>query len=502
MREILKSADMKECDRYTIERIGIPSLVLMERASLSVVDEIEKDYKDTEISAIIFAGTGNNGGDGIAVGRILLEKGAKVKLVLTGNREKCSTETKRQLEIAEKSGLYAEKNSDYEKDEYNVVVDALFGIGISRTVEGEFRQAIETINNLKQKAKVYAVDIPSGIHTDTGEKLGVAVLADKTITFQYAKPGLYMQEGRKHAGEVIVKEIGISKRFLEETQVKPYMFAYERGDLQKIPKRDVNGNKGTFGRVLIIAGSKNMAGAAYFSADAAYRTGCGLVEVLTPEENRIIIQQKIPEAVLTTYSEKAFSKEMVKKSMEKADVIVIGPGLGTSKQAEELVEYVIKESRKPCVADADALNILAEHLEWLEAGKAECILTPHIKELSRLCKEEVSVLKKDCMSVALEFSGKYDCIVVAKDARTMTVEKKREKCCINLSGCNGMAAAGSGDVLTGIIGGLLAQKMESYEAAAMGVYVHGLAGEMAEKELGNYSMKASDIINNIHKIIS
>lgn len=502
MREILNGFEMKECDRYTIEKIGIPSLVLMERAALSVVEEIEKDYYNTDISAIIFSGTGNNGGDGIAIGRILWEKGVKVKLVVIGNMEKCSKETKSQLAIAEKSGLQIEKNSDYVKDEYNVVVDALFGIGISRTVEGIYGQAIEAINNLKQKAKVYAVDIPSGIHTDTGEKMGVAVLADKTITFQYAKSGLYLQDGREHAGEVIVKDIGISKQFLKEIKREPYIFLYERRDLEKIPKRNENGNKGTFGRVLIIAGSKNMAGAAFLSADAAYRTGCGLVEVFTPEENRIIIQEKIPEAVLTTYDKDDFLKEMVKKSMERADVIIVGPGLGNSKQAEELVEYVIKESEKPCVVDADALNILAEHLEWLEEKKSKCILTPHLKELSRLCKKEVNLLKKDCMTVALAFSGKYDCVVAAKDARTITAEKKRQRCCINVSGCNGMATAGSGDVLTGIIGGLLAQKMESYEAASMGVYVHGLAGEMAEKDLGSYSMKASDIINNIHKIIN
>ena len=502
MREILGSSDMKECDQYTIGKIGIPSLVLMERAALSVVEEIEKDYNNIDISAIIFAGIGNNGGDGIAIGRILWEKGMKVKVVVIGNMEKCSKETKSQLEIAEKLGLQIEKNSDYKKGEYNVVVDALFGIGISRTVEGVFGQAIEAINSLKQKARVYAVDIPSGIHTDTGEKMGVAVLADKTITFQYEKSGLYLQDGRKHAGEVIVKDIGISKQFLKEKMREPYIFMYERRDLEKIPKRNDSGNKGTFGRVLIIAGSKNMAGAAFFSADAAYRTGCGLVEVFTPEENRIIIQEKIPEAVLTTYDKKDFLKKMVRKSMEKADVIIMGPGLGTSKQAEELVEYVIKESEKPCVVDADALNILAEHLDWLEQKKAECILTPHLKELSRLCKKEVNLLKKECMTVTLAFSEKYDCVVVAKDARTITVEKKKQKCCINVSGCNGMATAGSGDVLTGIIGGLLAQKMRSYEAASMGVYVHGLAGEMAEKDLGNYSMKASDIINNIHKIIN
>ena len=474
----------------------------MERAALSVVEEIEKDYKVAEISAIIFAGTGNNGGDGIAIGRILWEKGAKVKLVLTGNIKKCSQETQKQIEIAEKSGLKLEKNSDYKKDEYNVVVDALFGIGISRNVEGEFRQAIEIMNNLKERASIYAVDIPSGVHTDTGEILGMAVWADKTITFQYAKPGLYLQEGRKYAGEVIVKDIGISRQFLEKNLVKPYIFSYEDTDLEKIPKRNENGNKGTFGRVLVIAGSKNMAGAAFLSADAAYATGCGLVEVFTPEENRIIIQQKIPEAVLTTYRESDFSTKMVKESIKKADIIIMGPGLGKSRQAEEIVEYVIKNSQKPCVVDADALNILAEHLEWLEEKRAECILTPHMKELSRLCKKEVTILKKDCISVALEFSGKYDCIVVAKDARTVILEKKTERCSINLSGCNGMATAGSGDVLTGIIGGLLAQKMGSYEAACMGVFVHGLAGEKARETMGNYSMKASHIISNIHKIIN
>lgn len=504
MRELLDSSQMKACDRYTIEEIGIPSLVLMERAALAVVQEILKDYIPEEITAIIFAGTGNNGGDGIAIGRILKECGAKVKIVTAGNLEKCSVEMKQQMAIAENMGICINKYDDSLKGEYNVIVDALFGIGLSRQVQGIFQSAIQWINQKKTEGKmisVYAVDIPSGIHADTGEMLGCAVQADKTITFQYGKPGLHLGTGRIYTGKVVVTNIGISSQPIDQNKIQPELFCYEPEDIKRLPLRAENGHKGTFGKVLVIAGSKNMAGAAVFSAESAYRTGCGLVEVFTVEENRVIVQERIPEAVLTTYENIPDSLEKLKYSIEKADVIVLGPGLSLSKQAEKLVEYTMANAKPPCVVDADAINILAQHPEWLKSRITPCILTPHMKELARLSGREVSEVKRTHIASAKEIAEHYDCIVVAKDARTIVVGKQEKKCYLNLSGCSGMATGGSGDVLTGIIAGLLAQKMPLYEAACLGVYIHGLTGEVAQKELGGYSMTARDLIGNLHNII-
>lgn len=504
MKELLNSCQMKACDKYTIEEIGIPSPVLMERAALAVVHEILKDHRPLEITAVIMAGTGNNGGDGIAIGRILKEQGAQVQIVTVGNLEKCSKEMKRQMTIAEKMGICIKMYDDSLSGEYNIIVDALFGIGLSRTVQGMFQSAIQWINEKKTMEKgvsVYAVDIPSGIDADNGELLGCGVQADKTITFQYGKPGLYMGSGRMYAGKVVIKNIGISSQPIEQSQIEPEIFYYEPEDIKRLPLRPENGHKGTFGKVLIIAGAKNMAGAAVFSAESAYRTGCGLVEVFTTEENRIIVQGQIPEAVLTTYKDIADSLEKLKCSIEKADVIVLGPGLSLSTQAEKLVEYTMTNAVQPCVIDADAINILAKHPKWLMAKKSPCILTPHMKELARLSNKEVSQVKKAHIATAKEVAEYYDCIVAAKDARTIVIGKQENKCYLNLSGCSGMATGGSGDALTGIIAGLLAQKMSLYEAACLGVYIHGLAGEIVQEKLGGYSMTARDLIENLHNII-
>ena len=503
MKELLNSTQMKACDAYTIEELGVPSLVLMERAALSVVQEITKDYLPKEISAVIFTGTGNNGGDGIAIGRILAEKGAGVLIVTVGDPEKYSEEMGQQLVIAKKMGILIKTYDDSLDGEYNVIVDALFGIGLTRTVQGTFQRAIQWINQKKntERVSVYAVDIPSGIHTDTGEVLGCAVQADKTITFQYAKPGLYLGEALEYAGEVIVTEIGISALPIKQGIIVPEWFCYEPNDVKKLPPRKLNGHKGTFGRVLVIAGAKNMAGAAMFSAESAYRMGCGLVEVFTAEENRVIVQSRIPEAVLTTYDSIEDSMKKLKYSIEKADVIVLGPGLSMSAQAQAIVEYTIKNATKPCIVDADAINILANHLKWLENIKFPCILTPHVKELARLSHKETITVKKQLFLVAKEIAKRYECIVVAKDAKTIVVEKERTSNYLNLSGCSGMATGGSGDVLAGIIAGLLAQNVSNYEGVCLGVYIHGLAGEAAQKELGGYSMTARDIIQNLHHIL-
>lgn len=503
MKRLLNSAQMKACDRYTIENIGIPSMVLMERAALSVAHKIIKDYPPKEISAVIFAGMGNNGGDGIAVGRILKEKGAKVQIIMVGDLERCSKEMQQQLVMAKNMGIPAKMYDDSLKGEYNVIVDAIFGIGLSRTVQGMFQNAIQWINQKKtiENVSVYSVDIPSGVHADTGEVLGCAVQADKTIAFQYGKPGLYLGEAEEYTGKVYIKNIGISPMPLELGEINSEAFFYEAEDLKRLPMRKKSGHKGTFGKVLVIAGAQNMAGAAIFSAESAYRTGCGLVEVFTTQENRMIIQSRLPEAVLTTYETMQNSIEKLKCSIEKADVIILGPGLSMSKQAEIIVEYTVKNAVKPCVIDADAINILAQHPEWLKEKKAPCILTPHIKELARLTQKKTAEVKKSLVSTARETAECYDCIVVSKDARTVVTEKETALYYLNLSGCCGMAVGGSGDVLTGIIAGLLAQNISPYEAACLGVYIHGLAGEAAQKKLGGYSMTARDIIKNLHHII-
>lgn len=506
MRYIVDSQEMKAIDNYTIQEIGIPSLVLMERAALAVVEQIEKKADKTD-RILCICGTGNNGGDGVAVARMLHQKGYAVQCRIVGNPEKCSKETGTQIEIAKKIGVpFVNKE---EQREYTIIVDALFGIGLSRDITGEFAKIIEWIN--QQEKEVFAVDIPSGICADTGHIKGIAVKADVTVTFGYWKTGLLLFPGFTHAGDVIVADIGFSDA--SNSSLKKFLFTKE--DIKMLlPARKSYSNKGSYGKVLVIAGSKNMAGACYLSANAAYHMGVGMVKVITVEENRTIIQEKLPEAVLMTYETEHIEEylEDIKKEIQSAKAIVVGPGLGRSKAAELILEAVLQNAKAPAVIDADALQLLSGKREYIlpyekQEGRVcwnlpgNFILTPHLKEMAVLLGNgiEVSEIKNSLLDMVSSCKMNEN-VLVLKDARTLAVCK--EHCYINTSGNNGMATAGSGDVLTGIIAGLLGQGMEPYFAAALGVYLHGLAGDIAAKKKGLYSLMAQDIIFALPELLS
>ncbi len=525
MRYILKSHTMGECDRYSIETLGIPSMVLMERAALAVVDQIRNDYQHKDLKSLkvaCVAGIGNNGGDCVAIARLLAELEVCVDLYVVGPEEKFSLGMKEQLDIVKQQDEVTPSKKKrmkilhkFQKTPYNIVVDGIFGIGVKREVGGEYALAINQINEYGKQAKVYAIDIPSGIDTDSGKVLGTAVKADKTITFQYEKPGLHLREGRDYSGEVISKNIGISAIPFLNKHLVPDYFTYDREDICRIPRRKNNGNKGTFGRVLCIAGSQNMAGAAYLSGGAAYATGCGLVELFSEECNRQILQQLLFQAVLTTYTEQDSEdalKEKLKLSLSKASVVVLGPGLGQGKQAEMIVEYVLTHCYKPCIIDADAINLISKHPQWLsqKSHKKQWIFTPHLKELARLTHQDMSVILDSYEKITQDFAREHHCVLVAKNHRTLVgaspelsfdIHCKSLPPYINLSGCNGMACGGSGDVLTGMIAGLISQGMTLYEGACMGVFLHGLSGEKASEEYGNYSMNAVHIMNKIYTVL-
>lgn len=491
MRYLVSASEMKEYDNNTIERIGIPACVLMERAALSAVEIIEEycgDKGGTQ-HALIMAGTGNNGGDGLAVARLLSEKGYKVEVWTVGDRDRASKQWKQQMGILKN---YPVACTDSPRQEgYDVLVDALFGIGLSRNVEGVFADAVDTFQSLG--GWKLSIDIPSGIDTDTGEILGRAVRADATVTFGFCKRGLVLYPGCEHAGEIRTVDIGISRRSFFHR--KPELYAYDEDILALLPKRDNGGNKGTFGKVLLVAGSINMAGAAVLAARACYGTGAGMVKVITSPENRIIIQQAVPEALFGTQSD-------LKAGMEWADVMAIGPGLGKSKEALVCLKQVIQESRKPLLVDADGLNLLSEYGELFELLAAQgeegrvVIVTPHVGELARLLDCSVADCKADLLAAGCALAAKLHGVVAAKDARTFICREAGD-ICVNLSGNNGMATAGSGDVLTGIIAALLAQGMEGFEAAAVGVYAHGRAGDRVAAEKSVYACRAGDMAEAI-----
>lgn len=485
---------MQTCDANTMTAgYGVPSAVLMERAALSTAEEITAAQTDPYARILIACGVGNNGGDGLAVARLLNLKGYEVTILFPGNEEKCSEEAARQLAIARKYGIRIER--DMPKGEFDVIVDALFGIGLARDIGGRYREVLEALNE-RSGFKV-AVDIPSGISADTGKVMGIAFEADLTVTFGFAKVGQILYPGAGCCGKLSVKDIGIDEMSLMD--VKPKVRMAQPEDLALLPSRTDDSNKGTYGKLLIFAGSYNMAGAAAFSAKAAYRSGSGLVRVVTDKENREIIQTLVPEAILSTYDSKTDMESFVSELTGWADAIVLGPGIGMSRQAEDMVHCVLKYTNVPCLIDADGLNILAAHHDWLNDAAVPLIVTPHPGEMARLLGTSVEAVKDDLPAAAEQFAGQYGAVTVLKDAHTVTFAPNGSMW-INTTGNNGMATAGSGDVLTGIIGALLGQHVKPELAAVLGVMIHGMAGDTAASVIGKTSLMASDLTDALCNI--
>lgn len=493
MEILVNSRQMKQCDSNIIHHYKVPSLVLMERAALCIADEVEKRLeKGSRI--LVVCGTGNNGGDGLAAARILCQRSYKATIVLIGASGKVSEETAAQLAILHSYGIPVE--SEIPEIQYDGIIDALLGIGLTRELQGSYRMCVEQLNRMAG-IKI-AADIPSGIHSDTGAVMGAAFRADVTVTFAFRKIGTLLFPGAEYAGTVIVREIGIgTEGFLDES---PKVFKMESKDLMGIPVRKPYSNKGSYGKVLAAAGHKNMSGAAFFSGKAAYAAGAGLVKLYTEEYNRVILQQQLPEAVLTTYNSADWDEEELKREMEWATVIAAGPGIGTAETARNLIHTILKYAKVPVVLDADGLNITAAHKEWLKNTTAPVIVTPHLGEMGRLVNKSIFDIQKQLLQVAQSFATEYNVICVLKDTRTVTALPDGRSY-INDSGNNGMATAGAGDVLTGIIAGLLAQGMKPEDAAVLGVYLHGCAGDRKVEETGTYSLTAGDLIQGISKVM-
>ncbi len=512
MNYILSREEMRDADSRTANELHVPSAVLMERAALLTAGRVIKrlDSVSGAEKVLIVCGPGNNGGDGFACGRILMENGIFTELLFIGQEEKMSP-----LEKEQYLSVCALKDDavffgSVPVIDHDVIVDAIFGISLSRSVEGEFADIIERINDSREKgAYVISIDIPSGIDADSALVCGTAVKADETVSCGFLKPGNVLFPGAYHNGEVICGNIGITERAL----VSRPKISYFSDDEIRLPDRKSDSNKGSYGKVLIVAGNKNIAGAAVLSSRAALRTGCGMVRVLTHEANRTVLQTACPEALVTTYGDDSFSEkkgqtslfddagksieDIVKEAVSWCSVIAVGPGIGTDEKAEKLLRTVLKNSRScPVILDADALNIISENTEILYDSSSEIVITPHLKEMSRLTGVPVNEIKSHIIATAADFASGYHVTVVLKDSRTVTALKNGETV-INLKGNNGMATAGSGDVLTGMIASLAAQGLDTGRAASLGVSLHGLAGERASEIHGLHGVTATDIIENI-----
>jgi NAD(P)H-hydrate epimerase len=493
MEYLVTGGEMRRCDCAATEKIGMPSMVLIERAALGAAEELCDGTFDLGRVLVVCTG-GNNGADGLAVARLLFLKSVDVRILFVGDEEKCTPQARQQMKIVRYYGIPILGQADFE--EYTTIVDALFGVGLSRATEGQFAEIISRMNCAK--ADVLSLDMPSGISADTGRVLGAAVCAKKTVTFGYKKLGLVLYPGAEHAGIVTVRDIGFCGGCFEG--VYPNAYSYTPDDLKRLPARNPHSNKGTFGKVLAIAGSVNMSGAAYFSAKAAYRTGCGLVRIYTTDENREILQAILPEAVLTTYDCANIDADALKDAISWAGVIIAGPGLGKGAHAEAILEILFRTADVPLVVDADALNLLAGHPEWLDRPHGNIVLTPHLGEMSRLLSKSIPEIADDLILAANALAREKNAVCVLKDARTVVTDGSGPVY-VNQSGNSGMATGGSGDVLTGIIAGLLSQGMTAVEAAALGVYVPGLAGDSASAKSGPYGVMAGDIVISINDVV-
>ena len=492
-----RNSEMRKADEYTINEIGIPGIVLMEKAAEKIAGCISLALaKENGKSVLFLCGKGNNGGDGFAAARILSLQGTHCEILLLADEKEVSGDAKTNLQISKNLGIriYSLKDCDFKEKvkKFDVIADGIFGTGFSGDVQEPYKTLIETLN--ESGKYVVSIDIPSGVSGDTGKINTVAVKADETVTLASPKPGLYLFPGRINRGKLHIADIGIPNFVLENENIKTNALTLSEAK-SLLPQRKVRSHKGTYGKLFVIAGSKTMTGAAYLSAKSAYETGAGLVYSCVPEEILPVIQTLIPEAVEVITDD---TKDFLAR-LDTADSAVIGPGLGRGKYQKEFVLNVLEKMKdKPVIIDADGLNNIADCPEILKGRTIPAIITPHPAEMERLSGIPVKEILEDTVNAASNFAKEYNVIVVLKDSATITAAPNGEVF-INTTGNSALAKGGSGDVLSGIIGGLVSQGMAPFEAAYLGVFLHGLTGDISRDEKGSRSVSATDLCRRIHK---
>lgn len=498
------------------------ALVLMEQAGLGATRSFLDLFEGLPALITVVCGRGNNGGDGLVLARHLLRSGAVVQVFMVaapGLPDKFFTrENAINRRILEKLGV--EINYIVEDDlepikvafeESAIIVDALLGTGLDRPVEGLHGEVIGLINEAGRT--VFSVDVPSGLNSDTGQIMGTAVEASATVTFGGLKPGLLVYPGAGLAGELRVVDIGLPspedlsddlRDNLPQLQKQKIWLSIAGGIMEELPPRAVDSHKGSFGQVLLVAGSAGMSGASLLAAKACLRTGAGMAVLATP---RSIVRNLPPEEIIYkgvketedgTISKAAL--EQVTREMEQAKVMIIGPGLSGNEETVEFIRELVKHVRVPCVIDADGLNALAQDTDVLSMTEGGFVFTPHPKELSRLLDRPVSEVQSDRIKAAQEAARKFSSVIVLKGARSVVAHPDGNTFIIP-TGNSGMATAGAGDVLTGVIAGLLAQGMDAFSAAVAGTYIHGAAGDAAAEDFGEDGIMAGDIMDYVPVVI-
>ena len=556
--KVVTAAEMRQIDQDTIEGIGIPGIVLMETAGSAIVRAIEQHYSACRRIGIL-AGKGNNGGDGIVIARQLAHAGRDVHLFLLSPPESFTGEAHINLQIAknlklriielipdtskdknhpEKGGLgdYNEDRSPPEKGRGSpyglhtvdslggfsreatlthlasceLLVDAILGTGLRGEVRDPIATIISAINNLP--IPTLSVDLPSGLDADTGNPLGTCVQADRTVTIGLPKRGLLVHPGAELAGKLEVTDIGFPEQVIEAQDIKANWTTASQA-AKWVPRRPAVSHKGTYGRVCIVAGSTGMTGAAALASEAALRAGAGLVTLAIPKHLNPILEGLLPEVMTLPMPETeagslaASGTSTILEFAERTkSVLAIGPGLSQNPETTTLVHQLVRENQKQglglrMVIDADGLNALAQTKELLSFLNGEAVLTPHPGEMARLTNTSIPTLEADRISTAQQFANEHSVTLVFKGAPTVTGTPNGDVW-INSTGNPGMATGGMGDLLTGVIAGLMAQGISSEKAAALGVYLHGLAGDIAAERLGMPGLIASDVLKAVPQAIA
>ena len=495
------SAAMREMDQYTIETLGISGETLMLRAAAGAAQAAKEMLAGANGRVLIFCGSGNNGGDGIGIAALLLEEGYSVSCVMVGDDRKLSPDgqaMRARLEQAGGSVLPYDPAADIPAD-CRLIVDALFGTGLSRPITGKYEALIAAIN--ASGIPVLACDISSGISADTGQILGCAIQADVTVTFNLPKTGQLLPPGTEYTGKLLVHDIGIPQGAKDQVE---FDGEYVTGDMVRawLPHGKLESHKGDYGKLLLLCGSTGFTGAAALAAGAALRTGAGLVYLGVPEAVYPILAAKLNEPVvfpLPSNGNGRFSRRAlpdILDRLEDMDACLVGPGIGRCYDTEEMVYGVLEAARCPVVLDADGINVLSGHIDRLDKVQSPVILTPHAGEFRRLGGDPT----EDRISAARDMAEKTGAVVVLKGYRTVVAGPGGE-IYVNSTGNPGMATGGSGDVLSGILTCLLGQGMEPVQAAAAAVYLHGAAGDVCQRALGRRSMLPTDMIGALSEIL-
>lgn len=496
MIKILAVEQIRQADQYTIKNEPITSCDLMERASLACVDWI-KPFLKKDCRIKIICGLGNNGGDGLAIARLLANQGFEVEVVIISFSTERSDDFRTNLKLLKEvdCAIQSVRNIvDFPViDREDIIIDAIFGSGLSRPVKGLVGECINIIN--ASDSVVISIDIPSGLFADqnsTDEAVNI-VMADYTLSFEFPKYAFFIAENNEYVGDWHVLSIGLHSDFINSTQVKNYMLTAS-SCFKLLKARNKFSHKGTFGHGLLISGSIGKMGSTVLAAKACLKTGIGLLTSHIPYSGNIILQTAVPELMVNLDRFENYISEI--PDLSNYNAIAIGPGIGTQEQSQNALKLLIQNSNLPLVFDADAINILAENNTWLGFVTPNSILTPHPKEFDRLAGKSMNDFER--LETVKDFSVKYQVFVILKGAHS-AIACPTGECYFNSTGNPGMATAGSGDALTGMILSLLAQNYSPMEACLLGVFLHGYAGDLAAKKLGYESLIASDIIKYIGK---